>query len=348
MIAFWAQLPADRVLRLVGADAETIAAQLDPLPAGAPVVIAYLPHAEPNTAKVAEAMLGELAVAAVELFPQWLPAASAVAGTSRLAIAAVRAAAHDLGAATDHFGPFLADLAECGLKRRTAGLGRFSPEMRAAGLIRVLKQSYGKRAAAILIPVTDGLPADSHDALVSACEWLAQHGRVSIWLAGAARAHERIPAIDVMLPRHPPDVDAPPEVPKQPRGPAVLYPPLAGRPHPGSAAEQMLEAALERHSWASGRAWNHTYDFGPLVNPVRLDLWWRDERFAVEIDGPEHRGKWRYAADRRRDRLLHNDGVSVLRFTNAEVLDDLDAVLAAIEQFLHIRRAKQWELSDHA
>lgn len=352
MAGFWSGLPTDRVVRLVGADYEAISSCLDPLPETAPAVVTYFQHAEafqyaePITSTVVEAILRELTTVAVELFPQWLPAASAIDGASRLGIAAARTVAHETAATSGHFGPFLADLAECGVSRSAAGLARFSPETRAAGLIRVLKASYVRSGAAILIPVPEGLSEVRQRALLSASEWMAQHGHVGIWLVGSLDADERIGSITVVPPGRPIGTD-PPEGLNPPTGPVVFYPPIAGRPHPGSDAEQRLEAALEKRAWATGRVWNRPYQCHTLVNPVRLDLWWRDEHLVVEIDGPEHRGKWRFAEDRRRDRMLHNDGITVLRFTNADVLDDLDAVLAAIEQYLHIRRAKQWEPIHH-
>lgn len=343
---FWNELPADRVVRLAG-DAAAISACLDPLPDDAPAVVTYLPHAETTASTVVEAMLRELAAVAVELFPQWLPAVSTVGAANSLSVAAVRMAAHEIAATSDHFGPFLADLAECGLRRSTTGLTRFSPEMRAVGLIRILTVSYSRPQAAILVAIPDGLSPACQQALASACEWMAHHGHVGIWLVGSLEAHDRIRSVEILLPDHLTRTESPEQL-KRPTGPVIVCPPLAGRPHPGSTAEQRLETALQKRTWAAGRAWNHVYHSHPLVNPVRLDLWWRDERFVVEIDGPEHRSKWRFVEDRRRDRMLHNDGITVLRFTNADVLEDLDAVLATIEQFLHKRRAKQWELSDHA
>jgi len=120
--------------------------------------------------------------------------------------------------------------------------------------------------------------------------------------------------------------------------PALRYPALAGQPHPGSRAEQALEAALDRCSWAEGRAWNQDHQPHPLTNPVRVDLIWAQERCVVEIDGHEHRTAIRFAQDRQRDVRLQLAGYAVLRFTNAQVLADMKTVLFQIEQFLHSRR----------
>jgi very-short-patch-repair endonuclease len=216
-------------------------------------------------------------------------------------------------------------------------------------LVRVLRNSYTRTNAAILVPVPPDLPSACQQALATASEWIAQHGHVGIWLAGSVEARERIISVTVRLPDHIARIAAAgmPETVRTPTGPVLLYPPIFGQPHHASAAEQKLEEALLKQPWAAGRAWNQTYRSHPLVNAVRLDLWWRDERCVVEVDGPDHRSKWKYAEDRRRDRMLDSDGLKVLRFTNAEVLGDLDMVLKAIEDCLQKRRSKQEELSNH-
>ena len=58
----------------------------------------------------------------------------------------------------------------------------------------------------------------------------------------------------------------------------------------------------------------------------------------VEIDGPEHLEPLRYEADRRRDRLLQQDGFDVARFTNDQVARDVTAVVFEIEQLVTARR----------
>jgi uncharacterized protein DUF559 len=86
--------------------------------------------------------------------------------------------------------------------------------------------------------------------------------------------------------------------------PPVDYPALAGLPHPAGAAE----------------------------------------RCVVEIDGSDHRGILKYAADRRRDNGLMLDGFAVLRFTNDEIVDDPAAVLAVIESLLVKKRHDEGNL----
>jgi very-short-patch-repair endonuclease len=335
-------MPAGRVTRLAGAAPQAIARSLDPLPDDAPAVVTWHPRVSPVPAAVIAGLLDDLEQAAMALYPAWLPGAAPVAGRGGAAGAAVRAVALRTGAATHHFGPFLAALAA-----RAAGTGRragrrFPDEVRAAGLARVLAAGYGRTAAALLIPPVDGLDRAGERALLAACEWLARHGGFAAWLTGPAVGRpDPARGVTIRLPAHlaAPDSRPAPATPVRIR--AVTVPARAGAPHPASRAEQALEAALAAHAWARGRAWNQTFQPHPLDAPVRVDLMWTDERCAVEIDGPEHRGALRYEADRRRDAHLQLAGFTVLRFTNEQIADDLAAALAQMEQLLTTRRNRK-------
>jgi hypothetical protein len=119
---------------------------------------------------------------------------------------------------------------------------------------------------------------------------------------------------------------------------------FAGMPHPASVTEQALEHRLARCEWAVGRTWNQEYASHSLAPPIRVDLMWPDERCVIEIDGPDHRGILKYAADRRRDNGLTLDGFAVLRFTNDEIIDDPHRVLAVIESLLVKKRHDEGNL----
>ncbi|TQS18663.1 DUF559 domain-containing protein [Microbispora hainanensis] len=196
-----------------------------------------------------------------------------------------------------------------------------------------------------------GLPPAAEEVLVAACEWLAHHGGFGVWLTGPPpRAVDRIESVAAPIPE---DVAAlireiEPGGAEESDLPALTYPPLAGLPHPGSAAERQLEAALSPCDWAAGREWNQLHASGPLNNPIRVDLLWRAERCVVEIDGPEHLGPRRRAADGQRDERLRRDGYAVRRFTNEQVLKRLSTVLAELERFLHQCRNGTFEGSPHA
>ncbi|HEV2638095.1 MAG TPA: DUF559 domain-containing protein [Actinocrinis sp.] len=383
---WWANAPADRVVRLEGATAELLHLSLDPLPAGAPAVIGCRPAGLDRLAEQVQALLADLEQAAAGLLPLWLPGAGAIAGPQGAGVAAVRALARERAAGSAHFGPFLADLAERSLRRRAPSpepLPRngFPAAVRAEGLSRVIADSYRRGTAALLIEIPEGLTVAQEHAVVASAEWLAHHGTWAVWLTGAPlRDVDRIDRHRIQLPSHLADlagaVEVPvrPQSPSQPRNPAlntasdtspnpssnsasnshppavaaVRCPAVTGLPRADSPAELKLESALSTRSWAAGRAWNITYQPEPLAPSCRLDLWWAAEHCVVEVDGPEHHNAVHYAADRSRDVRLQLAGNTVLRFTNDQVLDDVHMVVSQIERLIRSRRPQVLEDQTHA
>jgi very-short-patch-repair endonuclease len=363
----WADLPVGRVIRLDGTDTESTALAIDPLPTGAPAIVTYHAGASRSTTRMVASLLQELEEAAISLFPAWLPEAEGISGAGGAGLPAVRVLAQREAAASDHFGPFLARLAELALAARggpgtdgscsmnapgsmgapgsmsaSGGMGGFSPEVRAAGLARVLAASFGRTRAAVLVHVPAGLTPVAQEVLVGGCEWLAHRGRLGVWLTGGRDEGDPLTAVDrlerVTIHLPPGEAADPVAVADEATAGGLRYPALAGRPHPGSRSEQALEAALARCDWAAGRVWNQTYQRHPLAAPIRVDLLWRDERCVVEVDGPDHRRRLKFADDRRRDVHLQLAGYAVLRFTDAHVLTDTEVVVRQIERFLRNRR----------
>ena len=69
-----------------------------------------------------------------------------------------------------------------------------------------------------------------------------------------------------------------------------------------------------------------------------LDFYCHSELLAIEIDGAHHfteMGKWQ---DRERDQHLKILGIETLRFTNSEVLKNVDVVLARIARKVSSKR----------
>jgi very-short-patch-repair endonuclease len=342
---WWGVPPRLRVSHLIGVQGDLLALALDPLPPGAPAVVRFRPPPGGSLTELVELLLGELDRAAVALFPSWLPGAHAFDGPGPLGVAAVRALAAQAASGSNNFGPFLADLAAQGLhgagpSRR--GRSRFPAEVRAAGLGRILPDAYRRADLVVLIDVPDGLrPADEH-VLTSAAEWLTHHARVSVWLVGPPLRHvDRIRSVPVTLPSY--LATLAPEAPGGPPAdlPVLSYPPLSGSPRRDSAAELALERGLAPHEWARGRHWNHTVEWHTLARVYRLDLFWPADGLVVEVDGPEHRGPLVYADDRHRDRQLQLHGHDVLRFTNEQVLHDVQAAVVTIRDLLRKRRIEE-------
>jgi hypothetical protein len=345
----WADLPLDRPISIDGVRPELLALLIEPLPNNAPAIVQYAVPPQPRTAKVVAALLMELDRVARELFPAWLPDAAHLDSAAGAGVVAVRSIALRAAEASGQFGPFLADLAERSLQHHAGTTGPYSAEVRATGLAKVIAGSYGRARAAIVVRVDEGLSDDQQQALVAAGRWLNDAG-FGIWFAGAALRQAyavesvrfAVPTTAALL-----GVDGPAIDGSGPRD-TVSYPAIAGRPHPRSPAEQLLEAALVPLAWAASREWNQTYQSHPLTNPIRMDLLWRTERVVVEIDGKEHCQPARFAADRQRDVLLQLDGYAVLRFTNHQVLTHRDLVLAQIQRFLAGRRAGTHKGATHA
>jgi hypothetical protein len=330
-------VPSDRVIRIAGPSAEQLVIVLDPLPDGAPVVIRYRVPASPVSAlAVVDDALAKLEIVARELFPAWLLGADAIATSSDFDRRVVRELARRMASTTEHFGPFLADVAEAALSGRDVAR-RYEPETRARGLARIIGDAYGRASVVLLVAPADGLDETEQQGVAAACQWLAAHGAFGVWLTGdALPAIDRFPTWQLALPSFVEQLTA--SNPAQIL-PAIDYPPVAGRPHPASIAEQTLERCLAACDWAVGRTWNQVHASHSLVPPIRVDLMWPDERCVVELDGPDHRGVLKYADDRRRDNGLVLDGFAVLRFTNDEVTDDPQRVLGTIERLLAKKRS---------
>lgn len=309
----------------------------------------YTAPPQRRAANVVAALLTELDRTARELFPAWLPEAGhldSAAGAGGVAVRSIALrAAHTWG----QFGPFLADLAERSLHRHAGATSPYGAEVRAVGLAKVIAGSYGRARTAILIQVDEGLSDDQQQALTVAGRWLNDSG-FGIWFTGETlRQADTVEAVRFAVPTNAALLGIDAQAANAPhRRDTVSYPAIAGRPHPRSRAEQLLEAALKPLAWAAHREWNQTYQHHPLANPIRVDLLWRAERLVVEIDGAEHCDPTKFAADRQRDVLLQLDGFAVLRFTNHQVLTHRDLVLAQIERFLAGRRAGTHKGATHA
>ncbi|MEV0713349.1 DUF559 domain-containing protein [Asanoa sp. NPDC050611] len=272
-------------------------------------------------------MPDDIESAAIGLFPTWLPEAEHIREPGGAGLTTVRAVAAARARRSAHFGPFLGDLAAAALAGRATSRRRFPLEIRAVGLTRVMTDALHRDRLVLVIDVPAGLSAAAQHVVAAACEWIADRGRCGVWLTGAPL--ENIDWLASASLTEPSTGSA---------GARPAWPPVNGAPHPRSTAEAVLEAALAVRPWAAGRRWNQVHHFHPLRTPVRPDLLWVEERCVVEIDGREHCEPVRFEADRRRDVQLQLDGYAVLRFTNARVLYDVEAVVTQIGQFIEARR----------
>ncbi len=71
----------------------------------------------------------------------------------------------------------------------------------------------------------------------------------------------------------------------------------------------------------------------PLGNYI-VDFYCPSAQLVIEIDGGQHYTEEGQAQDSRRDAFLNDIGLSVLRFSNLDVLGNLDGVIAEIVRHL--------------
>jgi very-short-patch-repair endonuclease len=330
-----ADIPVDRVVQVRGGSLDTVAAAAaDGLGDLAAVVVGPASCATPRA--FVRDILDDLERVAIALLPGWLPDAAEIHRPDPAGLAAVRAAALTRAHGSPHLALFLTELAAVALSGRRVTTSDLPLETRSIGLARVVAEGFGRAGVLLLAQVPAGLTADGERAMVAGAEWLAHQGRLGVWLVGSPlRQVDRVPVVQA------------PELPLSQVAALSTGLPTSGKPHPGSATEAALEAALTQESWAIGRRWNQTYQSHALTAPVRLDLLWPDERCVIELDGPEHCHPARFEADRQRDVQLQLDGFAVLRFTNARVSHDVGTVVRQIGAYLRSRRRDIAEGRDH-
>lgn len=335
LIAQLAQLPVDRVVQVRGARVDVVAsAAAEGIGDLAAVVVGPVTGATPS--RFVHAIMDELERVAVSLLPGWLPEATEIDRPDPGGLAAARAAVAARAQHSPHFAPFLSELAIRALTGRHTSPSEFSIETRSLGLARVVAEGLGRPRLVLLIQVPPDLRPADEVSMAYGAEWLAHQGRLGIWLVGAPlRQEAHVPATYVTNSRLPEQtVDS-------------AWAALSGKPHPASETEAALEAALVPERWAAGRVWNQSYQSHALTAPIRLDLFWPEERCVVELDGPEHCHPVRFEADRQRDVQLQLDGCAVLRFTNARIRHDVGAVVHQIGTYLRGRRLDIAEGRDH-
>jgi hypothetical protein len=292
-----------------------------------------LPDGSLNSVDSAIAALIEVVLT---LYPAWLPDAEGIESPAGLGRAAVTGLARAEAARGRLFGPVLERFAHAALERRGFIKWNDLPRevvVRECG--KLIRAAYRLPDLVVVVaaPIATGTPSIGVE---ETALWLAPLLPAAIWIAG--------PTTNTMTRISIPDITAGGALqnndpPVEPLDPLPWATPLAGRPNPFSVVEQRLEAYLQPQPWSTGRAWNASWQTGPTSNSILVDLLWETERLVVELDGAEHRGIEKFEADRRRDRLLQLAGYAVLRFTNAEVLSDIEMVASHIERFLKDRRA---------
>ena len=101
---------------------------------------------------------------------------------------------------------------------------------------------------------------------------------------------------------------------------------------------------------AEARMWNLLRDFRPRgarfrretpIGPYIADFAWLSKKIIIEVDGDSHETVAGRAHDKVRDACMKDQGYTVLRFDNADLIDAEDHV------FLEIEKAISRYLDDH-
>ena len=87
-------------------------------------------------------------------------------------------------------------------------------------------------------------------------------------------------------------------------------------------AEQLLWIKLRSKQCHSFK-FRRQHAIGPFI----VDFFCPEQLLVVEIDGDVHAEKTQRTKDRQRERYLRSLGLQVIRYTNDEVLNNLDGVL---------------------
>ena len=81
----------------------------------------------------------------------------------------------------------------------------------------------------------------------------------------------------------------------------------------------------------------HGYDFHrqkPIDNYI-LDFFCHELMLGIEVDGYSHQLVEVFKKDKIKESLMLELGISLLRFSDEQVLKDMDNVLRAIEDYIH-------------
>ena len=112
-------------------------------------------------------------------------------------------------------------------------------------------------------------------------------------------------------------------------------PPLLARDRARALRAALTEG--ERKLWQrlrnrqlSGAKFRRQHPIGPYI----VDFFCLEARLTIELDGSQHGEEAQARADERRTEYLQQQGYTVLRFWNEEVLDNLDGVLETITRNL--------------
>lgn len=108
---------------------------------------------------------------------------------------------------------------------------------------------------------------------------------------------------------------------------------LRGQPTP---AEKHFWNNLRQMPFYESVAFNRQKPIGKYI----VDFYCHQFQLVIEIDGNSHGQPLAQENDIRRTQFLESQGLSVLRFTNREVDENVGAVLITVEEFIEKEKGK--------
>ena len=95
----------------------------------------------------------------------------------------------------------------------------------------------------------------------------------------------------------------------------------------------------ERKFWNALRTMpsykNHPFNRQKPLGEYIVDFYCHEYQLVVEIDGDSHYTEEAQIKDRRRSDFLESKGLRVIRFTNPEVVSNIDGVMESLEKLLN-------------
>jgi len=107
---------------------------------------------------------------------------------------------------------------------------------------------------------------------------------------------------------------------------------------------RMAQTEAEEKLWQSLRnrklmnlKFRRQHPFGKYV----LDFYCHEVKLCVEADGSIHNEKDISEYDEHRTKVLNESGITVLRFTNQEIIESITSVIIKIEDFVNALNGKR-------
>jgi very-short-patch-repair endonuclease len=82
--------------------------------------------------------------------------------------------------------------------------------------------------------------------------------------------------------------------------------------------------------YLKGKQLNYRFARQKPIGNYIVDFYCREKRLAIELDGYSHRFEETIERDEQKEKYLNNQGICVLRFQDAEVMENIDNVIAEI------------------